>query len=210
MNVKPLPPRLTRAETKARTRQALLAAGAAVLAREGFHAATVEEIAAGAGYTRGAFYANFRDKADLLLTLLDEQSQSNLDALDETLDADATGYGLHALATWFERTFAVASPLDVAIAEFTPGALREPEHAERIRRRLHEVRTRVTAIVETECARAGFVLPIPAARFATMIMALVDGVGSLHRLDPDAAPADLLTDALTYLGQGVATDAPAS
>jgi AcrR family transcriptional regulator len=208
MNVKPLPLRLTRAETKARTREALLAAGASVFEREGFHSATVEAIAEWAGFTRGAFYANFRDKADLLLTLLDEQSRSNLDQLDERVEAEPSGYGLTALAGWFDQTFAVSSPLDVAVAEFTPLALREPEHAARIQRRMHDVRDRVTAIVEAECARAGFEIPIPPARFATMIIGLVDGIGSLHRLDPESAPADLLTEAMLYLGEGLATHGP--
>jgi AcrR family transcriptional regulator len=208
MNVKRPLPRLSRTESRARTRAALLAAGEQAFGAHGYHRATVEDIAARAGFTRGAFYANFGDKADLLLTLLDEQSRSHLDQLDERVVAEPAGYGLTALAGWFDQTFAVSSPLDVAVAEFTPLALREPEHAARIQRRMHDVRDRVTAIVETECARAGFEIPIPPARFATMIIGLVDGIGSLHRLDPETAPADLLTEALLYLGEGLATRGP--
>ena len=115
MNVKRTSPRLSRAESRALTRAALLAAGAEVFAERGYHRAAVEDIAERAGFTRGAFYANFRDKADLLLTLLDEQSAHNLDALDQLVERDVEGYGLGALATWFDQTFAVASPLDVAV-----------------------------------------------------------------------------------------------
>ena len=198
---------MTRTETKARTRSALLEAGASVFAHRGFHAATVEDIAATAGFTRGAFYANFRDKADLLLTLLDSESRSNLDALDRKLDADPAAHGLHALAAWFDETFATPSPLEVAVAEFAPHALRDPEHAARMRQRLREVQERVTAIIERECARAEFSLPIPAAHFATMIIAVVDGLAGLHRLDPETAPTELLADTLIYLGEGIATRA---
>ncbi len=208
MNVKRTSPRLSRTESRALTRAALLAAGAEVFAERGYHRAAVEDIAERAGFTRGAFYANFRDKADLLLTLLDEQSAHNLDALDQLVERDAEGYGLGALATWFVQTFAVASPLDVAVAEFTPLALRDPDHAARIRQRMRDVRDRVTGIVDAECARAGFAIPIPSERFATMIIGLVDGMGSLHRLDPEVAPADLLTEALLFLGEGLATHAP--
>jgi AcrR family transcriptional regulator len=205
MNVKRTSPRLSRTESRALTRAALLAAGAEVFAERGYHRAAVEDIAERAGFTRGAFYANFRDKADLLLTLLDEQSAHNLDALDQLVERDVEGYGLGALATWFVQTFAVASPLDVAVAEFTPLALRDPEHAARIRQRMRAVRDRVTGIVDAECARADFAIPIPSERFATMIIGLVDGMGSLHRLDPEVAPADLLTEALLFLGEGLAT-----
>jgi AcrR family transcriptional regulator len=212
MNVKRQPSRIraTRAEAKAQTRAALLAAGARVFAAQGFHGATVEDISEHAGFTRGAFYANFRDKADLLLTLLDEQSRARLAQLGRQLEAEPGEFGLTALAGWFEHTFTAVSPLDVAVAEFTPIAIREPAHAARIQQRLHEVRDYVTTIVETECRNAGFEIPIPAARFATMIIALVDGIGTLHRLDPEAAPAKLLTEALMYLGEGLAAQGPSA
>jgi AcrR family transcriptional regulator len=198
------PARLSRPEAKARTRAALLAAGEQVFGTRGFHGATVENIAETAGFTRGAFYANFRDKADLLLTLLDEQSRADLAQLEDRLEANQTDYGLAALASWFQETFAVPSPLDIAIAEFTPIAARDPRHTARFQHRMLEVRDKVTAIVEAECARAGFEIPIPAERFATMIIAVTDGLAGLHRLDPQAAPAELLTETLMYLGEGLA------
>ena len=196
--------RLRRAEAKARTRAALLSAGELVFAAEGFHAATVEAIAEAAGFTRGAFYANFQDKADLLLTLLEEHSRADLARLGEQLEANQGDYGLGALVGWFEQTFTATTPLDVAMAEFAPVAVRDPGHSERIRRRMRDIRAQVTTIVQTECARAGFQIPIPAERFATMIIALVDGLAGLHRLDPQIAPAEMLGEALTYLGEGLA------
>jgi len=197
--------RLSRAEGKARTRARLLDAGERVFAAQGFHAATVEDIADAAGFTRGAFYANFADKADLLLTLLDERSRIDMEELVDRLAAPSVDHGLGALLEWFEETFAAPSPLDRAVAEFVPVAAREPAHADRMRRRLRRVREQVTTIVEDECAQAGFVLSIPAARFATMIIAVVDGLAALHRLDPVAAPAELLPETLACLGEGLAT-----
>ena len=44
-----------------------------IFARDGFEAAKLEEIAADAGYTRGAFYANFDSKEDLFLALLEKE-----------------------------------------------------------------------------------------------------------------------------------------
>jgi AcrR family transcriptional regulator len=201
------PVRLRRAEAKARTRLALLGAGEQVFAAQGFHAATVEAIAEAAGFTRGAFYANFKDKADLLLTLLEEHSRADLARLGQQLEANQADYGLGALIGWFEQTFAATSPLDMAMAEFAPVAVRDPGHTERIRQRMRNIRTQVTGIVEAECARAGFQIPIPPERFATMIIALVDGLAGLHRLDPQIAPGEMLAEALTYLGEGMASSA---
>jgi len=52
-----------------RTRVALLTAAEKVFARDGFDAARIEDIAAEAGRSRGAFYANFESKTELFLAL---------------------------------------------------------------------------------------------------------------------------------------------
>jgi len=53
-----------------RTRAALVDATLAVVADKGFAAASLDEIAARAGMTKGAIYSNFRGKADLLLAAI--------------------------------------------------------------------------------------------------------------------------------------------
>ena len=62
--------RLTREQSKDQTRQRLLDAAQAIFMKKGFVAASVEDIAEAAGYTRGAFYSNFRSKPELFLELL--------------------------------------------------------------------------------------------------------------------------------------------
>src|SRR5579872_6765002 len=51
------------------TRRKLLGAAERIFARSGFEAARLEDIAALAGYTRGAFYANFEGKEDIFFAL---------------------------------------------------------------------------------------------------------------------------------------------
>jgi AcrR family transcriptional regulator len=67
------PARLTRAESQRRTREALLDAAETVFAERGFAGASVEAIAAAAGFTRGAFYSNFATKEELFAALLQER-----------------------------------------------------------------------------------------------------------------------------------------
>lgn len=62
--------RLTRAESQAQTRQELLDAAARVFVKRGFTGSSVEEISAEAGYSRGAFYSNFKSRDDVLVELL--------------------------------------------------------------------------------------------------------------------------------------------
>jgi AcrR family transcriptional regulator len=67
--------RLTREESRDLTRQRLLDAGAVIIAKKGLNGASVEDIAAHAGYTRGAFHSNFRSKAELFIELLKRNHQ---------------------------------------------------------------------------------------------------------------------------------------
>lgn len=68
------------------TRRKLLDAGLRVFARDGFESARIEDIAAAAGHTRGAFYANFETKQDLFLVLLEQQAIKRVAELHSLLD----------------------------------------------------------------------------------------------------------------------------
>src|SRR3984885_16001457 len=77
-----------RARTEA-TRSKLLEAAEQIFARDGFEAARLEDIAAEAGYTRGAFYANFKSKEDIFFALLEmwvAERMGEVDALIEKYD----------------------------------------------------------------------------------------------------------------------------
>src|SRR6185437_1969008 len=62
--------RLTREDSRDQTTQRLLDAAQKLIAKKGLNAASVEDIADAAGYTRGAFYSNFNSKGDLFIELL--------------------------------------------------------------------------------------------------------------------------------------------
>src|SRR5437899_355118 len=84
--------RLTRAARKEQTRSEILEAARAVFLRRGFHAASLDEIAEEAGYTKGAVYSSFESKDELFLGVLDRHFMRRMRrytdaALDEhTLD----------------------------------------------------------------------------------------------------------------------------
>jgi AcrR family transcriptional regulator len=66
------------AAKSAQTRARLLESAEKIFARDGFESAKLEEIAAGAGYTRGAFYATFDSKEDLFIELLAEEVEKRI------------------------------------------------------------------------------------------------------------------------------------
>src|ERR1700682_390202 len=71
--------RSRQAERTEATRRKLLSAAERIFARDGFEAARLEDIAAGAGYTRGAFYANFCGKEEIFFALLDQWVRQHID-----------------------------------------------------------------------------------------------------------------------------------
>jgi AcrR family transcriptional regulator len=71
--------RLTREESRAQTRAALIAVGRKHFLRYGLGGAVTEKIAEDAGYSRGALYANFDSKEDLFVAVIREEQARRLD-----------------------------------------------------------------------------------------------------------------------------------
>ena len=69
-----MPTRLTRAEQRDVTRSRLLDAAEKVFVDRGFHAASVDEVAEEAGYSKGAVYSNFENKDELFLAVLERRT----------------------------------------------------------------------------------------------------------------------------------------
>src|SRR5687767_7142669 len=65
--------RMSRKENQVQTRERLLDAALEVFSRRGYYAASVDEIAAEAGFSKGAVYSNFSSKEDLFLALIDRR-----------------------------------------------------------------------------------------------------------------------------------------
>ena len=64
--------RVTRAESKERTRQRLLTEAQRLFRERGYAATSLEQIAEAAEVTKGAIYGNFASKEDLLISAIEE------------------------------------------------------------------------------------------------------------------------------------------
>src|SRR5579883_130645 len=82
------PPNKHQQKTAA-TRHALLAAARRIFARDGFEACRIEDIAAAAGYTRGAFYAHFRAKEDLFFAIFEQEARRRIEQMRALLEGAA-------------------------------------------------------------------------------------------------------------------------
>lgn len=140
--------RATQADRTAATRRKLISAAARIFARDGFEAARLEEIAAAAGYTRGALYANFKDKEDLFFALLEDWIGERVSELDELLrrEASAPEEKLRTLRGYYAQC-AKDRRLVLLSLEFTLYAIRHPAAHARLRTRKRRLRAHVTELI---------------------------------------------------------------
>jgi AcrR family transcriptional regulator len=200
--------RLTRAEAKQQTRERLLATAGDVFAERGFTGATVDEIVERAGFTRGAFYANFRDKADAFLTLLEESRRHEMAEAAALIAGTPDEEKLGALQAWYDSLG--SGRWDLAYAELWPQAGRDPSIQARVAARHLEVRDTIAAILRAYLETAPVALPVPPEQVASMILAVGDGVAAQRQLNPGSVPDDLFTSTVAFLWFGLlaGTDNP--
>jgi AcrR family transcriptional regulator len=110
----------------AETRAKLLAAASQLFTEQGFENTQLEEVAARAGYTRGAIYAHYASKEDLFLELLRERIERPLAELRAVLGSEPrTAKRLEKFRRWMSHQ--VADPLwPILTLEFKLYALRRP------------------------------------------------------------------------------------
>ncbi|MGZ3298327.1 MAG: TetR/AcrR family transcriptional regulator, partial [Asticcacaulis sp.] len=79
----------SRAQSKERNRQKILESAMTLFRERGYEAATLRDIASGAGLSTGALFANFTDKTEIFLTVIEEENarviQTMIDAHDAAL-----------------------------------------------------------------------------------------------------------------------------
>ncbi|OXM46077.1 TetR/AcrR family transcriptional regulator [Amycolatopsis alba] len=188
--------RLTRAEQQRRTHEHLLGAGRQVFLRRGFLAATVEEIAADAGYTRGAVYKHFGGKEGLWLAIIRADADGHLQGLREALARAATR----------EEVIAALNPVDVAdkdaakwsaaAAEVLAATAQQPETATLVAaiQRRHD--DEVVALLTEHTRRLRLEPALPLDQAVVMLGALGIGLALRQSVAPAADPAAILAHVL--------------
>jgi AcrR family transcriptional regulator len=122
------PPRNKHQRKTEATRRKLLAAALRVFARDGFERSRLEDIAAEAGHTRGAFYANFATKADLFIALLEQQAGKRISEFSRLLQSHSSQEDSRPAMREFYLSRAKDRQWVMLTLEFKLYALRHREH----------------------------------------------------------------------------------
>ena len=186
--------------TRDDTCEKLFEAAARVFEDQGIGGASIEAIAAAAGFTRGAFYSNFKSKDELIIAMLEdhvEQSiRRNLDLLARHKNLADFIDALKTMDRSRQDPLGRSPLLHMEMILFVARAeKRRPDLAKRLRAR----RQLITDIVESTVKSNGRNGALNPTWTGAILLALEDGF-RLHRLiDPETTPADSFFRAISDL-----------
>lgn len=198
-SAQPVSTRLTRSERKELTRELLLDAAIEVFARQGYHGASLEDVAAAAGFTKGAVYSNFSTKADLFMALLVRETARRNVALARAIASESVEDLPDMAAGWLARQATEQRDWDVLTMEFWLAAARDPEIARRLREGRQEIMDELGRLVDARLAASGTPADLSGRDIVTLVDALGTGLLVNSLVEPEAIRPELFAEALRRL-----------
>jgi AcrR family transcriptional regulator len=183
-----------------RTRAALVAAALEVVAEKGFAAASLDEIAARAGMTKGAIYSNFSGKAELLLAAM---GAKGLAMTSPRAPATTIEEELAAMAVELGQVVRRARAEETLIAEFNLYALSDAETRKGLTATYAEGFTGTAGYL---AALDGGTGAMPPAHLAVALQCIAMGFMVQSLVTPDEVTDAVIRETLQALARGLAAD----
>src|SRR3954454_1637898 len=186
--------------TRDDTREKLFEAAARVCEERGIGSASIEDIAAAAGFTRGAFYSNFKSKDELIIAMMEEHVEQSIRRMHELLAEHKTLPDFINALRNMDRSkqdpLGRSPLLHMEMILFVARAeKRRPELAKRLRARRKLIADIIEATLKSNAK--GDTLNPP--WMASVVLALEDGFRRHRLIDPETTPADSFLRAITDL-----------
>ena len=186
--------------TRDDTRDKLFEAAARVFEEHGIGSASIETIAAAAGFTRGAFYSNFKSKDELIIAMIEDHVEQStrryLDLLARHRNLADFIEAMKKMDRSQQDPLGRSPLLHMEMILFVARAeKRRPELAKRLR----AGRKLIADVIETTAKNTGKDPGLTPAWWGSIVLAMEDGF-DLHRLiDPETTPADSFVRAISDL-----------
>jgi AcrR family transcriptional regulator len=160
--------RVSRVERTEQNRERVLAAARRVFVAQGFHVATLDQIALEAGFSKGVVYSQFESKADMFLALLaqriEERKQAQLRVADFEDMVEAITRVARAEPAW-----------RLLVIEFRVFAARDRKLNRRYAELHESAIAGIVALLEQLYQRWGMTPPAPLATLARNLLAIENG-----------------------------------
>ncbi len=184
---------MRRQERSQATRRELVQAARDIFARDGFEVARLEDIAAAAGKTRGAFYAHFDDKEDVFFAIFEDDLAEDEQRIQHAMRSEQSlGERIEILTDLLVTLVGNRRRMLLSI-EFKLYAIRRPPRQQRLVT-IHagmKLRCAETHIAEL-LPELGFSDPTRRREHAARFSSLLDGLALNLLFDPQAMSDDLL------------------
>jgi AcrR family transcriptional regulator len=195
--------------TREQTRARLLQAASEVFASHGYDRASLDDVAAAAGLTKGAVYSSFASKDELFYALMRERIDERLAFVAAAVDRQTTlqdttraaGAGLA------ELIFSQAD-WHLLFIEFWARAVRDPSLRKEFARHRRTARALIARFLEQQAAQLGIGLPAPADQLAVAVLALSNGIAIEQLADPDTVDPSIFGTILGLLLNGLGIPTP--
>jgi AcrR family transcriptional regulator len=163
----------------------------------------MSEIAAEAGFSKGALYWSFASKEELFFALLDELDEQlrALIAASASLPKEQERTG--ELSRGLSAVLTDARDLVLLFHEYSALAVRDPKVAARYAQRNARLREEIAAAVRLRHETIDVPLAMPAEDLATVMIALVDGLSIQQLTEPDAVPEELFGQIAALIEDGM-------
>lgn len=186
-------------------REELLAAALRVFARKGYGQAGVDEIAAEAGYSKGALYWHFSGKEELLLTLLEERVDAPMRELTALMESASAEHDMSLEAGWeFARKLGAERDVVLLEREYWTLAIRDPELRARYAERQAELRAAMGRAIATRMEHLGTPeLPMPAEDVARVLLGVAASLEIDELVEPGSVRPELIAESLAVFYAGL-------
>jgi AcrR family transcriptional regulator len=179
--------RLTRSERKEQIRADLIAAAKDVFLRRGYHQASLEEISAEAGWSKGAVFSNFSGKDDLFMAVIEAHNREQHEAHAIQIRAGGTlAGGLAAGGRGLADVLVRVPGWTPLLVQFWTHASHNPDLRKRVSDAHEDLLDEYALIISELAARDGLEFVAPAREVARSAASLVRGLALERLLDPSS------------------------
>jgi AcrR family transcriptional regulator len=176
----------SRRQKQEETRSSLLRSAAKLFCRHGLEGASVDDVAQDAGFTKGAFYSNFKNKEELFLVMMDEKFSAELERIDHLLAGTGEARDeANAAAEDFVRYVHSDPEWPRLYFEFVAYAARNEDFRQELATRHRALRARLADVYGRWASGFNTKPPLPIADIAAMTDFMADGFLLDKLVDPE-------------------------
>ncbi len=171
---------------RAETRDRILEAAGEVFTSRGYDGASLDDVAAAAGLTKGAVYSSFSGKDELFFALVADRLDQRLALVADADDQRDLPQLLHDAEDDLAAMFTNQRDWHQLFIEAWTRAVRDRERRAEWARQRRAVQAVIADFFERHSAATGATLPAPAADLALAAMALSNGLAMEYIADPES------------------------